>query len=520
MKTLSIYFVALLLSWNAQAAVTVIGNTSGGLRIGVPQTNSVNVTGMVSWWTFDGGVTPWTSATAATTRDSVGANTGTLTSMSQVASPTAGRYGQGLYFDGVNDYVTVPAAASINNIETSAGMSVSLWVKNGANQSKVIISKGNDANNGRWIIQTAATSYPTRVTFNKDCSDVADYNVVWLNALRTNSSWQHLVIVWTGNTTAGSSSLYIDGVLFSVSSETVGGTKRDDSGNALTIGGTAAGLFFNGGIDDVRLYNRQLSAAEVGSLYNAGVLNFGSVGRSQITNTVDVWCPFEGGTLGAHPTAGGLNSETYLATGSSMTWSISGSYGDSFTYAANSQQTLFNKVKVGSTVYTDTGSKGLEFDFSVAALAQLLGTYAADHDTITVGFMATHLLDTATDSGNYDLMVCEDSGAQEFAIAQVKPVAGWQLHNKSQEGVSGGTVFVSSGTSVWITMRIVRNSAVVLSVINPNTGTVIGTSTLNYANYTQNIFMLGSDSHGETPAKKWRIDNLMIAYSDIYPIIP
>ena len=89
-------------------------------------TNSIT-DGLVGYWTLDGKDTPWTSATAATTLDKSGnGNTGTLTNMAIGTSPIIGKIGQGLYFDGDNDYVDVgnPTALQI-----AANLTISAWVK-------------------------------------------------------------------------------------------------------------------------------------------------------------------------------------------------------------------------------------------------------------------------------------------------------------------------------------------------------------------------------------------------------
>src|SRR3989338_3488894 len=78
------------------------GNTHAA-RITSP---SQNYLGLVGYWTMDGADTVWTSATAATTLDKSGnGNTGTLTNMSRSSSPVSGKIGQGLEFDGGEDYV-------------------------------------------------------------------------------------------------------------------------------------------------------------------------------------------------------------------------------------------------------------------------------------------------------------------------------------------------------------------------------------------------------------------------------
>ena len=62
--------------------------------------------GLIGHWTFDGKDTPWSSATAGTAIDRSGnGNNGTLTNMTRAGSPTIGKLGQALNFNGINDYV-------------------------------------------------------------------------------------------------------------------------------------------------------------------------------------------------------------------------------------------------------------------------------------------------------------------------------------------------------------------------------------------------------------------------------
>jgi hypothetical protein len=83
-------------------------NVANAGTIGKPSNFLTLSTGLVGWWTMDGKDTPWTSATAGTTLDSSGnGNTGTLTSMNRATSPVAGKIGQGLNFDGVDDYIII-----------------------------------------------------------------------------------------------------------------------------------------------------------------------------------------------------------------------------------------------------------------------------------------------------------------------------------------------------------------------------------------------------------------------------
>src|SRR3989344_771986 len=77
-------------------------------------------TNLVGHWTMDGKDINWSANTM--TDKSGNGNTGTITNMSTTTSPTIGKLGQGLRFDGVNDKVT------LNSISGSQTFTISSWV--------------------------------------------------------------------------------------------------------------------------------------------------------------------------------------------------------------------------------------------------------------------------------------------------------------------------------------------------------------------------------------------------------
>src|SRR3989338_7510865 len=90
--------------YQSRAAMTVNKTGLTSVKINTSQAGKLT-SGLVGHWTFDGQDTNWTSATAGTTADKspAGTNTGTLTNMSQSTSPTIGKVGQGMYFNGTDD---------------------------------------------------------------------------------------------------------------------------------------------------------------------------------------------------------------------------------------------------------------------------------------------------------------------------------------------------------------------------------------------------------------------------------
>ncbi|WP_347275227.1 Ig-like domain-containing protein [Candidatus Kuenenia sp.] len=212
--------------------------------------------GQQAYYTFDEG-------TGSTATDSSGNNrNGTITG----ATWTTGKIAGALNFDG-NDYVTIPR---MNYDE----ISVSAWFNKNTSGTNVIfggfrynanvqLREGFDLyfssgtpNILRFVAATSNTSGTRTVKdATKDFTD-------------SNGSWYH--VVGTYNKTTGEQKLYVDGQLVDTQTHPSGNvivplTDR----NYMAIGTRYTDFgFFRGIIDDIRIYNRALSAQEVLSLFN------------------------------------------------------------------------------------------------------------------------------------------------------------------------------------------------------------------------------------------------------------
>lgn len=85
--------------------------------------------------------------------------------------------------------------------------------------------------------------------------------------------WQHVVVTWTGTTSASEVLVYVDGnEVSSYDAVTNGvGTRNEIDGTPLLVDNSNnGGRTFDGSIDDVRIFNRALTADEVQQLYNLG----------------------------------------------------------------------------------------------------------------------------------------------------------------------------------------------------------------------------------------------------------
>ena len=184
-------------------------------------------------------------------------NTGTLTS-----SPTwtTGKVGQALSFDGVNDYVNVADASNLN-FGVSESFTVEAWIKTSDTIHWMsVVLKGSSPPLDYYILSV-----------RQDCGQ-AGFNIrdsagheVYTNGgsdIR-DGNWHHIVGV--RDVAAVLTRVYVDGVEKDTSPDTT--TDNISSTRALIIGGTD---LFKGTIDEVRIYNRALSAEEIRYHYNRG----------------------------------------------------------------------------------------------------------------------------------------------------------------------------------------------------------------------------------------------------------
>jgi hypothetical protein len=231
--------------------------------------------GLLGYWTFDGKDVNWSTGLASDKSGNL--NTGSMLNMSTTSSPIPGKSGQGLKFDGANDAINAGSTSSLTDIQNQGGggMTVAFWINPDSNSTKYILAKGG-ANNGSgtWSILKASNTNPARLSFNKEGGTDASKNY---NSLLVSGVWQHIVLTWDGTMAVSTGVLvYRNGVLVSNVTGTDGASANSDSGNALCMGNLStigsANCATSGSadmkLDDVMIYNRVLSAAEVRQLYN------------------------------------------------------------------------------------------------------------------------------------------------------------------------------------------------------------------------------------------------------------
>jgi len=213
--------------------------------------------GPISYWKFD-------ESEGAIAYDSAGDNDGTIYG----AQRTGGQIDGALSFDG-DDYVNIPDSASFDI--TGDEITVVAWFKPGAtrNNNRPIVSKwlGSDSAYVLWY----KTDSVDLIGFGVK-TDVRAAGAFNSTPVNDTNKWYHLAGVYDGSYIT----VYVDGVAGAPVANT---GNINNSSKSLRISGYGEGAVnphhIIGLVDDVRLYDRALSAGEVQQHYENGLSGHG-----------------------------------------------------------------------------------------------------------------------------------------------------------------------------------------------------------------------------------------------------
>ena len=184
----------------------------------------------------------------STVTDSSGTgNAGTITG----ATRTTGKYGGALSFNGTNNWVTVPDSSSLDLNR----FTISAWVKPTSTQSGWRTAVLKERPGGlAYALYAHGASPAVPAVYVENPTEVG--TGTGPSALPV-GVWSYL----TGTYDGSALRLYVDGVL--KATKNTSGTVVTSSG-ALRFGGNGIwGEYFNGALDEIRIYNRVLSATEI-----------------------------------------------------------------------------------------------------------------------------------------------------------------------------------------------------------------------------------------------------------------
>jgi hypothetical protein len=228
------------------------------------QTIEIEVTDIpesgVSRWDFDD------SSDTSTATDSWGTNDGQING---AGYESAYQGSHALYFDGTENYVTVTDNATLN-FDSTESFTVSGWLNLDALSKNVtMLAKRDGSGNNFEGYQIQVRDADGEFAFFVD-DGVSGSSVSARGGTPTTGSWVHLA--GTFDRSSGDLTLYIDGSSVGSTSSSLGAV----SPSANFYVGAYENLsseYFNGKIDDVRIYDKALSAPEVSNLYNTGCIS-------------------------------------------------------------------------------------------------------------------------------------------------------------------------------------------------------------------------------------------------------
>jgi hypothetical protein len=191
-----------------------------------------------------------------------------------------GKFGRALSFDGVDDWVTVTDTTA-SPFDLTTGMTVSAWVnpalmsgwetilmKERGIAGEGLLSYALYAHDGAPL--AAGTPRPAGYVRLGPAASTTDRAVRGTATLPLNT-WTYLATTYDGT----NQRFYVNGTLVGTTSSPAGtGGGIVVSNGAIRIGGNASstGEFFQGLIDEVRVYNRALSAAEIVTDMNTAIV--------------------------------------------------------------------------------------------------------------------------------------------------------------------------------------------------------------------------------------------------------
>ena len=192
---------------------------------------------LVGWWKLD-------ETSGTTAADSSGnGNDGTLTSMAG-DEWTTGQVDGALEFDGTNDYIDV------SSLSATTDKTFSCWIYANSLTADftTLIEFGSDAPwfgvaewSGNWYL----------LEYDKNC---------WGQTRLSTGQWYH--IAYTSDSSTNSSKVYLNGV----EDTEFAANANTETGSGMGIAYHNGDTCFNGIIDDVRVYDRALTADEISQL--------------------------------------------------------------------------------------------------------------------------------------------------------------------------------------------------------------------------------------------------------------
>ena len=218
------------------------------ILISISTFSQVPTSGLVAYYPFNGNA-----------QDAVGTNHGAVNGAT-LTTDRKGNISNAYSFNGSSNYIQIPHS---NTFNITGVITLSVWINtNNVNLSQRIIDKTTVSGSDAYMIDFRPSQQIRFIVANAGSNGQtqAQSDAVFTN----NNQWYHFVVTYDNNNVR----FYKDGLIINTKIQT--GSSINNS-NPLRFGANSLlnGDWFNGKLDDIRIYNRALTDTEVQQLYQA-----------------------------------------------------------------------------------------------------------------------------------------------------------------------------------------------------------------------------------------------------------
>lgn len=417
------------------------------VALGVPRAHAQCTApseGLVGHWTLD--------ETAGTTaNDSAGSNNGTMLGGLTGSNNAVATVGTGLDFDGTDDRIDMgdPAGGELD-FGTSQSFTLSAWIRpDNITPMTRIISKGHWG----WVSGYAMWLEAGKIIAGEAGGFQSDSTAAETSAVITNGNWYHVAAVF--DQSGRSLKVYVNGTARSLSPRAgtcgTGGASglnfaacanvNASSAEKLFIGSHTTNEYFNGVIDDARVYNRALSESEIRALSAlrstadapAGFMTYDAKSAAMI------YCD---GTDWVHAGIGSYNPNAVTFD----TDRLSGTLTGTDTKQATISFWYKRDTTAGNQDIFDTGTP--DHDITPSATGIMVGfANSANADIFAVTSTAAATIDTATWHHYLLSFDLTDTNKRHLFIDGVLQAPTWSLYTNDFIDVNGPTYYIGSNNA-------------------------------------------------------------------------
>jgi len=366
--------------------------------------------------------------------------------------------GYAFNFNGTNDSIQIPTNS---NLEITGNMTISAWIKSSSSSTgstKIINKRNASSTNFDFFLDTGGT----KLKFFDGTDNIASDISITLGV------WNHVAITIQSGVTNGSI-FYVNGVAqatnlptFTIASNTA----------PLVIGAnfTRNGTFFNGEISNVSIFNSNLSASNITTLYNNG----SPLASMTEFTSLQGWWKLDNTTTGIEDSKGSSNGTNNGAI----------EYAGFVNALAGESAGMTSANLVQSDLQHTSGYSPYALDFDGVDNYLDCGTNPFDE---TTGDITLSAWVKKTSGTGYQPIVAATQGGVGTSTYFSFQFSGANLLSIFWDGTAGGNLYVvpSSEFTVvngnWYLINFVRTGTVGTIYVN---GSLVSTSTKTYNNFS------------------------------------